>query len=131
MDNISKYCSCSGTYQTLIDQSDIMRHLKTFSIVAKYFKMPLLSQMVEWMIKMNKGWLSVLFFYVQEARETCRNFLCFIRSILFVLYARAFFMLFYFYWMNDFICTVNVSALKIRTFYIQIFVTWLDFTWNS
>lgn len=55
MDNISKYCSCSGTYHTLIDQSDIMKHLKTFSIVAKYFKMPLLSQMVEWMMTMNKA----------------------------------------------------------------------------
>lgn len=48
MDDISRYCSCSGSYQTLIDQNEIFNHLKTFGMVAKYFKMTLLEQMVNW-----------------------------------------------------------------------------------
>lgn len=54
MDDISRYCNCSGSYQTLIDQNDISNHLKTFSMVAKYFKMSLLEQMVDWITTLNK-----------------------------------------------------------------------------
>lgn len=55
MDNISLYCKCSGTYKTLIDQKEILTHLKTFGIVARYFKMPLLQQMADFMVKMNES----------------------------------------------------------------------------
>ncbi|XP_065212426.1 DNA polymerase epsilon catalytic subunit 1 [Planococcus citri] len=55
MDDISKYCSCSGSFKTLIDQTEISAHLNTFGMIAKYFKMSLLEQMVDWITQVNRS----------------------------------------------------------------------------
>ncbi|XP_068086023.1 DNA polymerase epsilon catalytic subunit 1 [Anabrus simplex] len=53
MDNMSAYCSCFGEYQTLVSKKDLVMHLKTFKTIASHFKMPLLLECVEWMLRMT------------------------------------------------------------------------------
>merc|ERR1712029_225913 len=41
--NMAKYCTCAGKFKVLHSKHNILQLLKTFSSIAKHFKMPLLS----------------------------------------------------------------------------------------
>ncbi|XP_046997014.1 DNA polymerase epsilon catalytic subunit 1 [Schistocerca americana] len=55
MENMTRFCNCSGDFQSLIPVSNIAEHLRTFQAVAKHFKMPLLLEVVQWTINANPG----------------------------------------------------------------------------
>lgn len=48
---MSEFCSCAGDFTTLISSKDIKKLLNTFKTVAENYKMILLQENVEWILK--------------------------------------------------------------------------------
>lgn len=46
MENLNAYCSCAGSFATVIPRSDMLSYLKTFKAIADYYDMPLLKQIL-------------------------------------------------------------------------------------
>lgn len=46
MENLNAYCSCAGSYMTLISKSDMMSYLKTFKAISEYYDMILLKEIL-------------------------------------------------------------------------------------
>ncbi|GLG99117.1 DNA polymerase epsilon catalytic subunit [Gryllus bimaculatus] len=55
MENMSEYCKCTGEFQTLIKQQELLNQLKTFKTIAESFKMPVLLEATDWALRMNSG----------------------------------------------------------------------------
>ncbi|XP_076350234.1 DNA polymerase epsilon catalytic subunit 1 isoform X2 [Tachypleus tridentatus] len=51
--NMGKHCDCAGNFQTLLPLKDLEDQMKTFHNIARYFHMPLLEEVVTWIMKMN------------------------------------------------------------------------------
>ena len=51
--NMSKYCTCAGTFRTQQSRDDLAQLLKTFGGISKHYKMPLLAEVVGWTMRMN------------------------------------------------------------------------------
>jgi len=47
MENLNAYCSCAGSYTTVMHRSDMMSYLKTFQAIANYYDMTLLKQILQ------------------------------------------------------------------------------------
>lgn len=47
MENLNAYCSCAGSYTTVIPKEDMMTYLKTFKAIADYYNMTLLKQILQ------------------------------------------------------------------------------------
>jgi len=47
MENLNAYCSCAGSYTTVILKDDMMSYLKTFKAIADYYDMTLLKQILQ------------------------------------------------------------------------------------
>lgn len=47
MENLNAYCSCAGSYTTVIPKEDMMTYLKTFKAIADYYDMTLLKQILQ------------------------------------------------------------------------------------
>lgn len=50
-ENMNELCSCAGSFETLIDVTDIRNLLQTFGRVAESHQMELLKEQTEWMLK--------------------------------------------------------------------------------
>ncbi|ESO90687.1 hypothetical protein LOTGIDRAFT_217825 [Lottia gigantea] len=53
--NMKKYCSCAGEFSNTLDIEEYRKQLRTFRGIARHYKMVLLLETVEWIMKMNPG----------------------------------------------------------------------------
>lgn len=47
MENLNPYCSCAGSYTTVMPRNDMISYLKTFKAIADYYDMSLLKQILQ------------------------------------------------------------------------------------
>ncbi|CAL8111322.1 unnamed protein product [Orchesella dallaii] len=52
-DNLSDFCSCGGSYKTILDPKQTTTKLKMYYAIAEHFKMPLLCYNIKWILDMN------------------------------------------------------------------------------
>lgn len=47
MENLNAYCSCAGSYTTVLTKNDIVSYLRTFKAIADYYDMEVLNQILQ------------------------------------------------------------------------------------
>ncbi|XP_055866677.1 DNA polymerase epsilon catalytic subunit A-like isoform X1 [Biomphalaria glabrata] len=50
--NMVLHCKCAGDFKTTYDLSELKKHLLTLQDIARHYKMTLLEEMIDWMIRM-------------------------------------------------------------------------------
>ena len=51
--NMSRRCKCAGEFVTTVSADNIGQLMKAFQGLAEFYQMPLLSEQIMWMFKMN------------------------------------------------------------------------------
>ena len=51
---MSSHCECAGKYTTMNPQQDFIKKLQILEAISEHYHMPILSQVVEWNLQMNK-----------------------------------------------------------------------------
>lgn len=51
--NMQSYCSCACNFENSMSRDNFLLHMKTFHSIASHYKMRLLLETVDWVLKMN------------------------------------------------------------------------------
>merc|ERR1712038_2017737 len=51
--NMTKHCTCAGSFTTIQSTKELVQLLRTFLSVARHYRMPLLTEVIETVLKMN------------------------------------------------------------------------------